>query len=166
MGAVVMYFAYKIAAAGMMLGAASLAAIVVIYCYEVLARYVFDAPTRWASDFVTYLLCWSIFLVMPELSARNAHVSVAILTDRQNSILSRILLRLGAAMAFLVSLATAYISVLESFRQIEKNVTTMAAIPVFKWVISLPITYGFFLSAVFFLARSFDPDHRKEEIEA
>lgn len=54
--------------AGFVLGAASLGAIVVIYAFEVVSSYVFGAPTKWASDFVSFLLLISVSATAPWLT--------------------------------------------------------------------------------------------------
>ena len=65
-------------------------AIAVCYCYEVVARYFFNAPTEWATPFVTYGLCAMIFLALPQLTRGNTCVSDGLgpgstLSDRSQS---------------------------------------------------------------------------------
>ena len=62
--------------------AVCLAGIVTAYCYEVVARYFFNAPTSWASAFVSYALCGIVFLATPELTRKNIHIVINVLTDR------------------------------------------------------------------------------------
>jgi len=61
------------------LAAIGLISIVVFYVYEVITRYVFDSPTAWVSDFVSYTLCISVFLALPKVTQDRAHVAVTIL---------------------------------------------------------------------------------------
>src|ERR1051325_8879621 len=83
------------------LSAALLGGIAVAFCYEVAARYFFAAPTSWANAFVAYLLCAAIFLAVPELTRRRAHVSINLLLDRLQAnhalMLSRVIRAVGAA---------------------------------------------------------------------
>ena len=58
-----------------------LAVIVFSFSFEVVARYVFRAPTEWAVPLVSYVLAASIFLAMPELTRRSAHVSINVLIE-------------------------------------------------------------------------------------
>ena len=51
------------------------------FSYEVVARYIFNAPTLWANALVSYLLCATVFLSVPELTRRNEHVTINILRD-------------------------------------------------------------------------------------
>src|SRR5688572_31891582 len=74
--------------------AAVLAAIAFSFCYEVAARYFFSAPTSWANAFVSYLLCAAIFLAVPELTRRRAHVAITLLLDHAQPARARLLNRL------------------------------------------------------------------------
>ena len=59
----------------------ALAVIVVSFCYEVVSRYFFNAPTIWASPFASYGLCAAIFLAMPELTRTSSHIALNFLND-------------------------------------------------------------------------------------
>ena len=59
--------------------AACLAAIVVAYCYEVVARYFFNAPTSWASALASNMRCAVVFLATPELTRKNIHIVINVL---------------------------------------------------------------------------------------
>lgn len=50
---------------GYQLGSMALAVIVAIFAYEVVMRYFLGAPTKWASDSVSFLLLISVFLSFP-----------------------------------------------------------------------------------------------------
>ena len=50
------------------IGVGALAAIVLIYAFEVVSRYAFGAPTLWASDFVSFLLLITVFSTAPWLT--------------------------------------------------------------------------------------------------
>jgi len=137
--------------AGGWVGVLGLAAIVVIFCYEVVSRYVFDTPTRWASDFVSYVLCASIFLCMPEVTRANGHVAVTVLIDRLGDRRRRVAQIAAYSVAFAVCLFAAYLSGLENLRQFSRDITTLTVIPVPKWSISVFITYGLAVSSLQFL---------------
>src|SRR5882724_10990952 len=59
----------------------ALAIISISFCYEVVSRYFFNAPTVWASPFASYGLCASIFLAMPELTRNSSHIALNFLDD-------------------------------------------------------------------------------------
>ena len=79
------------------LGAIALTAIVACYACEVVMRYFFNAPTRWASDTVSFLLLASVFLVAPWLTRENGHVAVTLLPDLLPEKWARLAIRLGYA---------------------------------------------------------------------
>src|SRR3954471_20983462 len=62
--------------AGFIGAAGILAFISLAYCYEVVSRYFFNAPTIWASPLVSYGLLLTIFLALPDLARRGLHISV------------------------------------------------------------------------------------------
>jgi TRAP-type mannitol/chloroaromatic compound transport system permease small subunit len=74
-----------ITSASFAVAAAVLGTIAFSFCYEVAARYFFAAPTSWANAFVSYLLCAAIFLAIPELTRRRAHVAINLLLIRLRS---------------------------------------------------------------------------------
>src|SRR5262249_12988277 len=131
--------------------AAVLGAIAVSFCYEVAARYIFSAPTSWANAFVSYLLCAAIFLAVPELTRRRAHVAINLLLDRlappQALVLNR-LIRLAGAGACL--LAT-WISANATIEQFGLGIETISAYPVPKWCVSIFIPYGMLSSGIYFV---------------
>src|SRR6188768_2960733 len=91
--------------------AAVLGVIAFSFCYEVTARYFFAAPTSWANAFVSYLLCAAIFLAVPELTRRRAHVAINLLLDRLSPksaiVLNRSIRAASAAACLLASWITA-----------------------------------------------------------
>jgi TRAP-type C4-dicarboxylate transport system permease small subunit len=128
-----------------------LAAIAVSFCYEVAARYFFSAPTSWANAFVAYFLCAAIFLAVPELTRRRAHVAINLLLDRlradQAVMLNRIIRVAGAAACLLAAWFTGN-ATLDQFQQ---GIDTISAFPVPKWCVSVFIPYAMFSSGLYFL---------------
>lgn len=54
----------------------------VIVVYDVMARYLFNAPTLWANEIAVYLVQIIVFLPMGLLVTDNSHVRATLLTDR------------------------------------------------------------------------------------
>ena len=52
--------------------------------YEVLARYIFNAPTIWAAELSQLLLLWGSFVAMATLLRQRAHIRITLLTARLN----------------------------------------------------------------------------------
>jgi C4-dicarboxylate transporter DctQ subunit len=128
-----------------------LAAIAVSFCYEVMARYFFAAPTSWANAFVSYFLCAAIFLAVPELTRRRAHVAINLLLDRLGPdravMLNRLIRAAGAAACLLAAWFTGN-ATLDQFHQ---GIDTISAYPVPKWWVSIFIPYGMLSAGLYFL---------------
>jgi TRAP-type C4-dicarboxylate transport system permease small subunit len=131
--------------------AAVLAAIAVSFCYEVAARYLFSAPTSWANALVSYLLCAAIFLAVPELTRRRAHVAITLLLDRLAPrpalLLSRLIRGAGTAACLLAAWFTAN----ATLDQFVSGIDTISAWPVPKWWVSIFIPYGMLSAGLYFL---------------
>ena len=50
--------------------------------YEVIVRYVFNAPTHWTLDLSIYLLIWFTYASIPSLQKANRHVRVDLIVSR------------------------------------------------------------------------------------
>lgn len=131
-------------------GAVSVAVVAGSFWYEVVSRYFFDAPTNWAYDFASYALCPMIFLSIPEMTRRGAHIVVSYLTDGLPLQIRRGLARVVSLTATLICLTGAWITGAETLRQYVRGVETISAIPINKWWISVFIPYGLLGSAIYF----------------
>jgi TRAP-type C4-dicarboxylate transport system permease small subunit len=143
-------------------GSYQLAALIVIliacsYCYEVAARYFFNAPTSWANAVVSYLLCAVIFLAMPEQTRRHTHIAITVLVDRAGATRRRIWQMLIAVIAAATCFAVFWISASETWAQFRDGVLTVATYEIPKWWISIFIAYGLLSSALYFLRKALDP---------
>lgn len=67
------------------IGAIALAILPMIVFYDVIARYVFNAPTIWATEISIYLLQMLVFLPMGVLVSEGVHVRSTLLLDRLSS---------------------------------------------------------------------------------
>jgi C4-dicarboxylate transporter DctQ subunit len=136
---------------GFQLSKLCLGIIVFAYCFEVVSRYFFNAPTWWADEAVSYALCIGIFLMMPYVTRGKGHVAVTlvleVLPPRETRILTWVIYLLG----FLACAAATWINLDENIRQVVKDVQLMRVKPLPKWWISVWITYGFASSALYFL---------------
>src|SRR5262245_52780387 len=140
-----------ITAASFAAAAAILAAIAISFCYEVAARYFFSAPTSWANAFVSYFLCATIFLAVPELTRRRAHIAINLLIERLSPgpalALNRLIRAAGAAACLLAT----WISANATIEQINLGIETISAYPVPKWWVSIFIPYGMLSAGLYFL---------------
>jgi TRAP-type C4-dicarboxylate transport system permease small subunit len=141
----------RITIAGFAGGAFSVALIAGSFWYEVVARYFFNAPTTWAYDLAAFALCPMIFLSIPEMTRRNAHIVIAYLVEplplRLRAPLGRVILLVAAV----ICVACAWIAGAETWRQYVRGVETITALPISKWWVSIFIPYGLFNSGLYFL---------------
>ncbi len=133
----------------------ALAVIASSFCYEVVARYFFNAPTVWASPVASYSLCVAIFLAMPELTRSSSHIALNFLDDflaPSNAWRARALVRLLSAAT--CALAT-WITVGAAWSDYTGGIMTNTYYPVPKWWLSAVIPYGMASSALHFLRLAF-----------
>ncbi len=135
--------------------AACVAVIAGSFWYEVISRYFFNAPTTWAYDLASFVLCPMIFLAIPAMAQRNAHIVVAYLTDglpeRSRATVRQAVL-LTAAVTCLIC---AWITGAETWRQYVRGVETITTVPILKWWVSIFIPYGLLGSGLYFLRQFF-----------
>lgn len=133
------------------LGIFALGAIVVIYSYEVVSRYAFGAPTRWASDFVSFLLLITVFLVIPWLTKSGGHVAVTVLNDQLPKKGQQAMLRGGYIVGAFSCLCLGYIVIHETLTLYERGSGTLSTVSIPKWTLFMLISYGLFNSGLYFL---------------
>jgi TRAP-type C4-dicarboxylate transport system permease small subunit len=138
-----------------------LAVIVCAYCYEVVARYFFNAPTIWAAPLVSYMLCAVVFLAAPELTRKNSHIVINVLLDamsrRHVAFLQRLITLASAATCFFA----AWLVGTTAVSQYQQGIETILTWAIPKWPLSTLIAYGFLSSGLYFLRRfaSGERDH-------
>lgn len=146
----------RITSLGFALAAVALAAIVVSFCFEVVARYFFAAPTEWASPLVSYSLVAMIFLAMPELTRRAAHIAINILLDRARGGTGRALHFLIRFVAAAACLLAAWFTGTESLNQFNMGVWTSPPFALPKWVVSMFVPYGMLSAGIYFVRQLWD----------
>ena len=133
------------------LASALLGLIVLSFSFEVVARYAFNAPTEWAVPLVSYLLAASIFLAMPELTRRSAHVSINVLIENAPPLRAKILLFVTRVLAAGACLLAAWISGEATLSQYTFGYSTNPPLAVPKWCVSIFVPFGMLSSSIYFL---------------
>lgn len=136
------------------LAGSALVLAVVLYGLEVVMRYGFGAPTTWTGETVQYALAVMIFCALPDITRRNAHVSIDILSE---VLPPRMSLWLGRFCALLAAGACGFggwIIAGEALRQFERGLMTNAANPIPRWWITAVIATGFLSAALHFLRQT------------
>jgi TRAP-type C4-dicarboxylate transport system permease small subunit len=132
----------------------ALAVIAISFCYEVVSRYFFNAPTIWASPFASYGLCAAIFLAMPELTRTSSHIALNFLDSalsRERALSVRRMIRVVACAA--CGLA-AWITAQAAWNDFALGIVTNTYYPIPKWWLSSVIPYGMASSAIYFLRQA------------
>lgn len=150
--------------AGFVLAACVLGFISMAYCYEVVSRYFFNAPTIWASPLVSYGLCLTIFLALPDMTRRGLHVSVDLheswFTPKTTAMLARGTNFIAAWCCFLA----AFITGEQTFDDFSFGVWTNTYVPIPKWWLFIVIPYGLLSGGLYFLRQSLgERPHPSEE---
>jgi TRAP-type C4-dicarboxylate transport system permease small subunit len=121
------------------------------YCYEVVSRYFFNAPTEWANAVVSYFLCAVIFLVLPEQTRRHSHITITLLLEKVDPATRRIWMALLAIVSGLTCLAVFWIAGLETWTQYRDGILTVGVYEIPKWWTSIVISYGLLSAGLYFL---------------
>ncbi len=121
------------------------------FCYEVVSRYFFNAPTAWASPLVSYSLIAMIFLALPEITRRAEHIYINLLIDALSPWYARKLESFVRFLAASTCLFAAWFSANETLQQFTQEVWTVPPLAVPKWTVSIWIPYGMLGAATHFL---------------
>lgn len=123
-------------------------AITVMLTYEVIARYVFSAPTKWTHDVSTMMQVWFAFLGMALVLRKREMIRITALLAIAPAWLRYVLegVALLVILVFSVVAATkGYDMMMDSLR-LGRRQPTMIALP--NWIGELPIVVGFALLAL------------------
>ena len=117
----------------------SLTVMVVLTTYQVITRYVFNAPSTWSEELVGYLFAWSTMFGAAIVSGERGHMNIPILVDKFNPPMRKVLHIFSEVIALLFS---ASILVLGGFQVSSLAMGQMTsslgvAIGVFYWVMPL-----------------------------
>src|SRR5690606_7205405 len=124
---------------GYLLAGACLVVIVCSFCFEVVARYFFSAPTSWASSMVAYMLCAMVFLAMPELSRQRIHIFISMLLDKMKPEHATRLQRCTRVIAAGACLLAAAFCLDATMNQFERGIATVNEWRIQKWLLSAVI---------------------------
>lgn len=140
---------------GFYCAALCLAVITGAYVYEVCARYFFSAPTTWAAALVSYLLIYTVFLAMPELTRLRVHVFISMFLDSLPARQATAVLRMIYTVAGIACLLGGYFSFGITLTQYQNGISTVTEWQVNKWFISAAIPYGLLSTGIHYLRHVF-----------
>lgn len=125
------------------IGAVMIVVIAVILAYEVTARYIFRAPTRWTSDVGTTLMMWLTFIAMAETLRTNAMIRITALVGNARPAMRK----LSQAFTLLVVGGFAVLAVWLCIGEFIESVATGRRQPTMlqmpEWLAEAPIIVGY-----------------------
>ncbi|TYC54163.1 TRAP transporter small permease [Rhodobacterales bacterium] len=133
--------------------------------YEVLARYLFIAPTIWAAELSQLCLIWGTMLATPWLLHAGLHISVDVLTERLGDIGRRVCHILAMSAIAALSAVIAWKGWGIFWDSFERGRTTGSMLDLPTWVSELAIPIGFgllFLQALIEITRAPTKDRTEE----
>lgn len=139
------------------LGVAALGILPLIVFYDVTARYVFNAPTIWATEVSVYILQFLVFLPMGWLTSRNAHIRSTLLVDRLPPHARGVLYRVSLVLIAMLAACIAWLGwklTAHSWSQGQVS-ATLLAVPL--WLPHALIPLGGLLLLVSSVSSFFDP---------
>ena len=112
------------------------------YLVEVVARYGFNAPTRWTSDMVQYMLCVSMSLALPLVTREGGHVAITSFLEKlslqHQAKAARYIQALGALTLGAATAVFAFVA----WEQARQGIETVAAFAIPKWWLSALVVVG------------------------
>jgi C4-dicarboxylate transporter, DctQ subunit len=129
------------------------------YLYEIAARYAFNAPTRWSSDVVQYMLCVSIALSFPLVTRDGGHVAITSFVEKLSARRQQLHARSVQWMGSAVLALTCAIFIAVAMTQAGGGIETVAAFPIPKWWLSALAAFGFGDSALHLLRQGIGLSH-------
>ena len=86
-----------------LLAGLSMAVMVILTTYQVIARYIFNSPSTWSEELVGYIFGWSTLFGATIVSGERGHMNIPILVDRMNPPLRKAFHILWEVVAFVFS---------------------------------------------------------------
>jgi C4-dicarboxylate transporter, DctQ subunit len=128
------------------------------YLVEVVARYGFNAPTRWTSDLVQYMLCVSTSLALPWVTREGGHVAITSFLEKMSAARQAFAARCIQGLGALTLSSVAIVFVLVGWDQFRQGIETVAAFAIPKWWLSGLVVLGSSSAALHLLRQAVGVD--------
>ncbi len=122
--------------------------------WEVVARYVFTAPTIWAEELSRVFLVWGTFLAMAALLRRRSHIRITIVTNLLGPGGRRAAEIFSLAVVAAVSGVAAWYGWTIAFESFERGRTTATMLDLPQWWVEVSVPLGFALLGLQALAET------------
>lgn len=73
---------------------------------NIIGRYVFDSAVFWAEEILSFMVVWAVFIALPSITYRGAHLKMDLFTSMVRSPIKELL---GGLIAVLMIVASAYV---------------------------------------------------------
>lgn len=90
------------------IAAIGISAGVAVAFYNVVARYIFDASSTWASELTVYLFLWSTFFGAAYCFKEDAHISISLMLDKVSAKTAKLLLLTSHSITFVFLAAVSF----------------------------------------------------------
>ena len=124
------------------LATAVLLAMAAVMSYEIFSRYVFNAPTSWATEISGYLLVAMVFFGVSAAQAGNSHVQVELWVDRLSAAGRRQAELVGQWLALLFALVLAWQMASFNVREYVNDTRDWGLLSTPQWMPQLSVSLG------------------------
>ncbi|MET0653228.1 MAG: TRAP transporter large permease subunit [Hyphomicrobiaceae bacterium] len=135
----------RISASAGFIASVALAIMTVVVCYEVISRYIFNAPTTWVTEVSTYLFVAVVFLGLAEAQRANAHIQVEILVDRLGKQERAFIELVGLWLGVLFATIAAWHCARFTFLEYLHDARDWGLLGTPQWLPQVPLTIGYAL---------------------
>ncbi len=127
------------------------------YVLEVVLRYLFNAPTRWSSDVVSYAMLCSVAFALPAVTRDGGHVAITSLLDGLATGRRVMAIRTLAWVSAFTCLAAVVLLGSQATAQWRGSIETVAAVSIPKWWLSAAVALGLIGAAGHFIQHALAP---------
>lgn len=118
-----------------------------IVCYEVVARFAFNAPTVWVTEVSTYMFVALVFLGLAVAQRAGSHVQVELLTTHLDAPRRALLEAVGLWVGLLFVAAAGWQMARFNFSEWLYDTRDWGLLATPQWIPELPVTLGYLLFA-------------------
>ncbi len=129
-------------------GAVLLLATGAFLTYEVVARYVFTAPTKWAQELSELSLLWGVFIALGRIVHRRENIAIDVVYERFGPARRRLIDGFALALTLVILVFIARYGFALAWESIERGTTTGTMLNYPSWWEELAVPVGCTWAAV------------------
>jgi len=121
-----------------------------IISYEVISRYVFNAPTIWVNEISRFLQIWATYLALTYSFHKKDFIRITVLYDKIGDSGKKILDFISTIFIIFFSVFVVYYGWLIAYDSLEvgRTSSTILDLPSFLTELAIPLCFGFLLIRV------------------